>query len=221
MGLLDIFIERDEKPKDKPKQDKPASRPVVQPINVQSSAISPIQSYTATSSTTLGPEHAEFRQQFSRILEDENKRNFPGNDYYEFVVMKNAMNAIPDERLRYGAAFAGWAVGGNQSKQTLLDTAKIYLGLVEKEISDFEAAYKQQYEQQVTKNEQTIAQKEKEIQALMEKMSALNTEIQTLKEQNLSNTSHLSSKHDAFMTAGNMQKQEIQDEIDKINNYIN
>ena len=80
----------------------------------------------------------EFTQKFKSILEEENKRNFPGNDYFEFKVMKDAMNAIPQELLRYQAAFAGWSTGGSQTKKNLLDTAKVYLGLVEKEISDFE-----------------------------------------------------------------------------------
>lgn len=163
----------------------------------------------------------EFTQKFKSILEEENKRNFPGNDYFEFKVMKDAMNAIPQESLRYQAAFAGWSTGGSQTKKNLMDTAKVYLGLVEKEISDFETAYQAQYSAQVTNNEQIIEQKAKRVQALKDEIALLESDIESLARQNVDNTASLKSKHDAFIAAGNAQRQEICDEIDKINQYIN
>ena len=163
----------------------------------------------------------EFTRKFRSILEEENKRNFPGNDYYEFKVMKDAMNAIPQETLRYQAAFAGWSTGGSQSKKNLLDTAQVYLGLVNKEISEFETAYQAQYSAQVTNNEQIIQQKSKRVQSLKDEIAQLENEIHSLTQQNQENKASLTSKHDAFVAAGNSQRQEITDEIDKINQYIN
>ena len=215
MGIMDLFFEKEKKPEEvKP----PAKKTVLQPVTV-SSAIQSV--YVPQPGHGLGPDYEEFKGRFKRILDEENKRNYPGNDYYEFVVMKNAMNAIPQENLRYQAAFAGWSTGGNQTKTSLLDTAKVYLGLVDKEISEFESAYQQQYTQQVTKNEQLIETLTKEVQNLMERMALLNAEIQQLKQQNMDSTVHLTQKHDAFMAAGQAQRQEIIDEIDKINHYIN
>lgn len=169
---------------------------------------------------TNSADYQQFRQKFAQILADENKRNYPGNDYFEFVVMKNAMNAIPQEDVKYQAAFAGWMTGGNQTKASLLSTGKIYLGLVEKEIADFEEAYKAQYDMQVTKNELLISQKSAKVQELTSQIQALNSEISSLRDANQGASLALSSKHDAFMAAGNDQKQEILDEIDKINQYI-
>ena len=163
---------------------------------------------------------AEFRQHFSKILEDENKRNFPGSDYYEFQIMKNAMSSIPQENLRYQAAFAGWAATGNLTKQQLIDTAGKYLSIVEREIKEFELAYRQQYDNSVLKNEQLIASKTEEVQKLAEKINALNAEIQSLKKENIDNVAHLSSKRDAFISAGTQQRDEINAEISKINQYI-
>jgi len=207
-----MFYEKEEKPKEKvvpPRKNVQAVTSVaIQPINV---------TYPGSMNSA---EYQAFREQFMRILDDENKRNYPGNDYYEFVVMKNAMNAIPQETLRYQAAFAGWSTGGNQTKKSLLETAQVYLGLVEKEIKDFESAYQQQYSQQVTKNEQIIDQKTKEIQSLVERMNLLNAEVNQLKQENTANTASLTVKHDAFMAAGEAQKREILDEMDKINHYI-
>lgn len=167
------------------------------------------------------PEYEEFKDKFRNILSEENKRNFPGNDYFEFKTMKDAMNSIGDNTVKYQAAFAGWSVGGSQTKQNLLDTAKVYLGLVDKEIQEFEDAYKVQYNEQVTGNEKLIETKAKRVQALVEEMNTLNTEISRLKQDNLTNTSKLTSKHDAFMAAGQAQRNEILEEMNNINKYIN
>src|SRR5882672_2255884 len=137
MSLLDIFYEKEEKPKTPAKSQQTTTQVVTgQPMNV---FIRPTDNEFID----------KFRKQFAAILEDENKRNFPGNDYYEFVVMKNAMNSIPQEQIRYQAAFAGWSTGGNQTRETLLKTAHIYLGLVQKEIDDFGQAYQTEYTTQV------------------------------------------------------------------------
>ncbi len=148
------------------------------------------------------PEYDDFRQQFANILADENKRNFPGNDYFEFVVMKNAMNAIPQENVRYQAAFAGWMTGGNQTLESLLSTANLYLGLVDKEIKDFTDAYKLQYDAQVTRNQQAIRDKENKIQELTAQIQQLTSEANALRDTNQSASSTLVKKHDAFMAAG-------------------
>jgi hypothetical protein len=202
------FVETDEKPVPKPKITP-------QPVVVQN-IVQPV--YTGVA---LSPESEEFRRQFKAILEEENKRNFPGNDYYEYVEMKNAMIGILQEPLRYSSAFQAWRVVGNQTKETLLSTGQKYLGLVDKEIKEFEAAFQMQYNQSVGNNDKLIEQKTKEIQSLSEQLAKLNTEVQLLKQKNLDSTAALTYKHDAFMAAGEAQRQEILTEIEKINQYIN
>ncbi len=162
----------------------------------------------------------EFRQRFLKIMEEENKRNFPGNDYYEFQIMKNAMSSIPQENIRYQAAFAGWSATGNITKDKLVETANKYLSIVEREITEFEEAYQHQYNESVVNNEKLIASKLEEVQKLSERISALNSEIQVLKKDNIDNVAHLSSKHSAFISAGTQVKNEINAEINKINQYI-
>jgi hypothetical protein len=207
-NVMGAFVETEEKTVPKPKVTP-------QPIVVQN-IVQPV--YTGVA---LSPESEEFKRQFKAILEEENKRNFPGNDYYEFVEMKNAMNAIPQEQLRYHSAFQAWRVVGNQTKETLLSTGQKYLGLVDKEIKEFEAAFQMQYNQSVGNNDKLIEQKTKEIQSLSEQLAKLNTEVQLLKQKNLDSTAALTYKHDAFMAAGEAQRQEILTEIEKINQYIN
>lgn len=214
MGILrniaGAFVELD---------DKPAiNKPVVQKNTPSHPAIITMSDSQSTQGT---PEYEEFRRQFASILADENKRNYPGNDYFEFVVMKNAMNAIPQEDVRYSAAFAGWVTGGNQSKKSLIDTANVYLGLVDKEIADFESAYKSQHEAKVGKNEVLIQQKLAKVQEMTSQIATLNNEIAALREASQAASASLVTKHEAFMGAGKAQREEILNEINKITQYIN
>ena len=203
-----VFYEAEDKPK---KKESPPQR------EVENIVVTPIMVTPVGTDTQLV---AEFRQHFSKIMEDENKRNFPGNDYYEFQIMKNAMSSIPQENLKYQAAFAGWAATGNLTKQQLVDTAAKYLAIVEREMSEFEEAYKIQYNNSVLKNEQAIASKSEEVQKLAERISVLNAEIQQLKKENIDNVAQLTSKHDAFISAGTQQRDEINAEIAKINQFV-
>lgn len=208
-----VFWESDTSPK--PKEKTPVKESETPVMNV--TAINVAQPVVVSSNHV---QIHEFVKHFSKIMEDENKRNFPGNDYYEFQVMKNAMSSIPQENLRYQAAFAGWAVGGNLTKEELVKTASNYLSIVEREISQFEEAYKHQYEQTILKNEQLISSKLKEVQELAERINTLNTEVNNLKKENIDNEADLTSKRDAFIAAGTQVKNEITAEISKINQFI-
>jgi hypothetical protein len=211
MGVLDFFVEREDKPKEKPKYV-----PTKQPTILTSPAV---ESIVPLNNSINATDYLMYKKKFDDILADENKRNYPGTDYFEFTQMKNAMSAIPQEEVRYQAAYAGWSVGG-QNKKVLVDTANIYLGLVDREINEFEEAFKVQYAEKVTKNEEDIARKSKEIVDLTDKINKLNAEVVNLKMQNGQNTAALKDKHDAFMAAGSDKRQEILNEIEKINQFI-
>lgn len=210
--LAGAFVELDEKP-----TEKKSSGPV--PVDRMPTTIT-LNNWTPPTDTADNEETAHFKELFRKILEDENKRNYPGNDYFEFVVMKNAMKAIPQEDVRYRGAFEGWMTGGNQSKDSLLSTAQIYLGLVDREIKEFGEAYQQEYQQQVLKNEELIAKKTEEVRKYTELLAKLNAEISSLKYENEASSAKLESKHKAFMAAGESQRKEILSEIDKIKQYI-
>src|SRR6185437_6683325 len=73
------------------------------------------------SDSTAGDQR--FSEYFDNLFRE---ANIPGPDYYEFARMISAMQAIPDERSRYAAAFAGLQVQGLE-KEKLLSTAGEYL----------------------------------------------------------------------------------------------
>lgn len=212
MGILSMFVEVDD------------TKKVVKPQKVVETPAHPAIISMSDSYTTAGmvnsPEFNTYLEQFEKILADENKRNFPGNDWFEFNMMKNAMSAIPQEGIKYQAAFAGWMTGGNQTKKSLVDTAHMYLGLIDKEISDFQQAYTAQYDSQVGKNELLIQQKTAKVQELTAQIAQLNEEINALRGANQAATSTLTAKRDAFNAAGQYKRQIMLEEINKINQYI-
>ncbi len=165
----------------------------------------------------------KFKGKFNSILAEENTRNFPGNDFFEFWQMKSAMNGIiPQDNVRYSSAFATWNISSKQpqNKEDLLKSANIYLGLIEKEITDFKNAYEAEFNQQVTNNNKLIEQKTKEVIELQQKLNKLNTEILDLQQQNSACTANLTSKYNTFMKAGEDSKNEILQEINNINQFI-
>lgn len=187
MGFIDLFVERDKPSKAKaPVQGDEVVAKKITPITVGD-----FTPYSGVDASLV----QQFRLQFAKILADENTRNFPGNDYYEFVVMKNAMQEISQEDIKYRAAYAGWMAGGKQTKESLISTAKVYLGLVDREIKEFEEAYNLQHNQTIAKNELAIEKKTQEVQQMMSKINQLNAEIQALKTENSTQSSNLTTKH--------------------------
>src|SRR5260370_26760210 len=84
----------------------------------------PAEAAPAPVLTTVAPATEQrFAGYFDKLLGD---ANIPGPDYYEFARMIGAMQAIPDERARYAAAFAGVQVQG-LDKEKLLGAANKYL----------------------------------------------------------------------------------------------
>lgn len=203
-----VFYEKE----DIPQKKQTSAKPIVESLGVNITAeISPVNDPNLLDN---------YNKHFRNIMETENKNNLPGNDYFEFQIMKNAMSGIADESIKYKAAYAGWSSGGAITKEFLLSTADKYLSIIDKEVSEFEEAYKIKFDNSVGKNERDIASKTEELQRLAEKINTLNSDIQSLKKENIDKNAELNSTRNAFLSAANMQKEEIKTEINKINQFI-
>ena len=181
--------------------------------------------YNLPPSATINSSLLEkYRTKFSDILADENKRNFPGNDFFEFWQMKKSMDTIiPQENIKYTSAFATWNISSKspQTKDQLLQTANLYLGIVEKEMKDFQEIYNQEVNTQVNTNNLAITQKTQRMAELSSELNKLDAEVRVLSQENVTNTAELKGKYESCMQAGNEQKEEILSEIQKINQFIN
>ena len=211
MALIDLFVERDKKEKVKEKPQVTESARQTEMVTVTS--------YPNISTVNMSLVQ-DFLNKFRKVLADENARNFPGNDYFEFFQMKQAMAAPIPEDIKYQTVFAGWGASGKQSKDTLISTAKSYLGILDRDIADVEAALKSQYDQTVGKNLSLISEKRLQIQNLSNQISNLESEIESLGEGNKNQEVEIVSQREAFAIASKQIREEVLTEIDKITKYI-
>src|SRR5688572_16296758 len=101
------FVEIEQKPKAKPADIEMDKEPQIFK-----------KSGLAYKAPTVKSSSNKYSTTFEKFLKEENDRNHPGHDYYEFTVMKERMAMIKDEGARYQATLA--AV--NIDKATLIST---------------------------------------------------------------------------------------------------
>jgi hypothetical protein len=198
-----FFFETEEKPTPKPveKEVQKAAMPTY---------TTPIPAPSNPSTVT------EFKKHFENVLKE---NNLPGNDFYEFKLMKDGMNAIPDEGQRYVIAFSGLQATG-LNKATLLETANKYVAIVEAEMHNFDSAYEQQYKTSVTDVDIAINEKTAKMNELAQQINSLNKDISELKQKSMESTQSLQDKKNGFVMAAMNQKNELLSEIAKIQQYI-
>lgn len=166
---------------------------------------------------TVSVDTERFKQQFAHVLAQNRKTT---NDYLGFRDMVQAMVEIPQEDVRYRSAFVAWKAGNFGLKTGLLDSANGYVKMVEKEMSDFELAYKQEYQTQVGATEEVVKQKKARAQELTRELAQLESDLLNLAQQQINATKNLEQKRNGFIAAGEQQRKELQVDIDKINQYI-
>lgn len=140
-------------------------------------------------------------------------KNYTGVGYVEYMQSISAFRVLPDERQQYALAFSGLAPAG-LTKNTLLTTANQSLNVIVNEANNFDADYNSKYLANV-ENKRNSANAKKQ------QMQQLNQEIAQLESEAESYEASMGGKKDAFAQASNDIKQSIQNDIDKINQYIN
>lgn len=220
MGILDYFIEREEK-KEEPKSEK-----VVIPSltnTTQASTIPPIPTVTATQSSTVSSGDLEmFNKHFDEIFE---KANLPGPDYFEFSKMCQVMNQLPDD-LKFQTAFGGLQVQG-LTKEKLLESANIYISVIDEDASKFNTAIDQKIVAEVQRKRTEAQDKRKAIQEREEMIRKIQEEIAkfTLDITNLENEANdqelkANQKAITYKSACDSRKSLITSDIQKISSLI-
>jgi len=158
----------------------------------------------------------KFKQYFDKLFND---ANLPGPDYFEFAKMTQAMMAIPDEKARYAAAYAGLSVQG-LDKSKLLDTATAYLKILETDAANFSSTVDAALAEKVQAKQQAITDKEKRIEQLSREIADLQNQVQLLHAEVKENEEKIESNTGGYKMASENMKQQIRLDIEKIKEHI-
>lgn len=163
----------------------------------------------------------DYHQYFENLVEEANAKNpiFQGTDFKEFIDSKIDVEAIADEGTRYKTAFNVLKRTG-LTKERLVTTGQQYIKLIEQDLKGFADAYNQQYKADVEQKEQLLQKKAEELQTLNDKISALDQEMKQLGQQVVQNKEKLDANKNAFISAGEEKKNEIENELQKIDQYF-
>lgn len=204
--ILSAFVEvtDEEKPVTKPEETKQYSAAV--------DSGQTHQKRQTVNSTT----NEKFKQYFDQLFKDANP---PGPDYFEFCKMTEAMQAIPDEKARYSAAFAGLNVQG-MDKEKLLQTATEYLKILETDASNFDSTVDAALKEKVQGKQQEIEAKQKRIAEISREITDLQNQIQVLQHEVKENEEKIESNSGSYKAASENMKQKIVYDIEKIKKHI-
>ena len=157
-----------------------------------------------------------FADYFDKLFSD---ANIPGADYYEFSRMIDAMQAIPDERSRYAAAFAGLRVQG-LDKGKLLTTASEYLRVLSADADRFRQTVEGAMQEKVQSRSNEAEEKSRRIQALSQEILELQQQIAAMQSEIAESKEKLEASSGGYTAECERRRQQIQADIEKINQYI-
>ena len=173
--------------------------------------------YTESTRYTPSAEHsAKFTAYFDKLFKD---ANLPGPDYFEFSKMIEAMSAIPDERSRYSAAFAGLNVQG-LDKSKLLSTAAEYLRILNNDASNFDSTVDATLQEKVHGKQKEISAKTARIEQLAKEIDELRMQISRLNEEIKENEEKIQSNSGGYKAASEKMRTRIESDIEKIKQHI-
>jgi hypothetical protein len=205
---LGLFVEFDES------SPEPVAMPIATAKNLSGTMM------TGAVSNFNQEELDKFSAHFEKLFDD---ANLPGPDYYEFWKMMETLEAhIPDEKARMAATYSSLTIQG-LNKQKLLESAAIYKGVVERDMSEFEKALGQKSKTDVDTRNKTITDLENKIssnRALIEKLtreiSEAETAIATLKTEVAQEEQKLAAKKNGYTIACNAMLNKIASDVQKI-----
>ena len=195
--ILSAFIEMTD-------EQKPAAvKPVTAPV------------YSATPVVTTTTD-SRFKEYFGKLFTE---ANIPGPDYFEFVKVLEAVQGIPDEKMRYSAAFAGLQVQG-LDKQKLLSTAEQYLQVLHTDAANFHRTVDTTLQEKVTGKKKEIENMQQRIQQLEQEIKSLHHQTGQLQKEIQENEERIEASTGGYKNASDHMKSRILHDIEKIKHYI-
>lgn len=166
---------------------------------------------------------------FIQVLSDAlAAKNQQGYDYLEFKEAVNSLrNMEPDEAKRFLTAFTMAKTLGVE-KKILLDSASQYLIILKTENDKFSAAVEKQKVDKIKSRNDELLKVEQELVAKEQKIREMLAEIESkkkIREQLTLEMKDAAQKveqvHGSFKNAYETIVKQIQDDIEKMNNYLN
>jgi predicted PolB exonuclease-like 3'-5' exonuclease len=207
--ILSAFVEvNDDK---KPETEKQPSKKEDLPTTTE-------QSFTSTTTNTsyTPANSSKFKDYFEKLFRE---ANLPGPDYFEYSKMLEAMQAVPDEHVRFITAFAGLSVQG-LDKQKLLSTAGQYLQLLETDAQNFHSSVDTALQEKVVAKKRQLEEKEKRIQQLTQEISALQNDLLSTQAEIKENEAKIEANTGGYKYESEAMKNRIARDIEKIKTYI-
>jgi len=208
--ILSAFVEvNDDK---KPETEKQPANKEALPTQTAyaSSGTTTNNSYTTPANST------KFKEYFEKLFRE---ANLPGPDYFEYSKMLEAMQAVPDEKVRFITAFAGLSVQG-LDKQKLLSTAGQYLQLLETDTQNFHSSVDAALQEKVVEKKKQLEEKEKRIQQLTQEISALQNDLLTTQAEIKENEAKIEANTGGYKYESEAMKNRIAKDMEKIKSYI-
>jgi len=165
---------------------------------------------------TASQTESRFSEYFDKLFSE---TNIPGPDYYEFSKMIGAMQAIPDERSRFLAAYAGLCAQG-VDKARLLSTADEYLRILETDAQHFHTTVDDAMQEKVQGKKVEQQEKNERIQALSREIADLQNQITALQREIKENEERIGASTGGYAAESARRVTRIKTDIEKINNYL-
>ncbi|AEW02088.1 hypothetical protein A4D02_08725 [Niastella koreensis] len=182
----------------------------------QTEPVATFTSTTTNNSNTTQVNSTKFKEHFEKLLRE---ANLPGPDYFEYSKMLEAMQAVPDEQVRFTTAFAGLSVQG-LDKQKLLSSAGQYLQLLDADAQSFHSSVDAALQEKVVEKKQQMDEKEKRIQQLTQEISTLQNELLVMQAEIKENEAKIATNTGGYKYESEAMKNRIVRDIEKIKTYI-
>lgn len=215
MGFMDLLYKKPVAESKEPVvEEKPlkANTPATVTVNFKGPESSGIGVAVLSTNTT------DYVAYFKKLLVDV---NIPGPDYLEFQQALEGMGTQTlTEQQKYLSIFTGFSTMG-VTVDKLVKTANQYVATIDKESTDFEEQYNQTFQNEVTSREASIQAIAQENEQLTQKIQANNTKIGELNTEISQTKISLANEKAAFVQAYQNSKQLIEEQVKKINLYLN
>jgi len=175
--LKSLFIVEEDESK-KPQQTKPASNQIKESEKVVSTEKEKIVSYADTKNSFDTDDGFVDDKIIDKLLQAIEKHNQSGFDYIEFKKSLQALEKMDmDESTKYRSAFAtASTIGATLPK--LVESAKFYIGIIDRENSNFLGSFDKQYKAKIASKEKQLSEIEQQIKNKQDQISLLTEEIE-------------------------------------------